>query len=270
MSFNVNDFNNQPLPINRTIGYADPTTDTPFEAVGDEYLNLNTGTWFKASGKEGNAFLWTAYIETTGDPDSVVTYDSSGNVANVIVPSGSVVGNSGQGVDAIELIAGSGIDLALGANSITVSAQVAGSPKSWTPAVAFSPTQGTVTYNSRAGSIYYVQSFGSVWQVYVTAWVSFSISGSTGNLSITGLPLALQGIGTGTNCTSLGTAVGISAPASILGSVQVGYTTSVSSPTPLEIVYFTSAGTLTSLTAANVGANTTLQFSFMAITTTAP
>ena len=140
--------------------------------------------------------------------------------------------------------------------------------QSWTPIITFS--SGGATYAAQAGSIYYGQSFGNLWQVYVTALVTITPSGASGNVLVTGLPLALTAIGSALNCTPLGNATNISAPASILGSLQVGYTTSASAPTPLQIVYFTSAGVQTALAAGNIGASATIQFSFTALTTTAP
>lgn len=147
----------------------------------------------------------------------------------------------------------------------------------FTPTITFSTTQGTVTYTLQSGTIRYMgadyqssnASLGT-WTALISASVSFTVTGAAGNVSVSGIPLALPS-GSGTaRAATLSIAIGIDSPANSQGNASSLVTYPSNNPISAQIVYYSKTGALVNVTSANLVGSVTIGIMQFVSTTTPP
>lgn len=148
----------------------------------------------------------------------------------------------------------------------------------FTPSVVFSGTQGTVTYTKQSGSLMFqnriVQQNGTpygVWYVIIATTIVFTFTGSTGNVSVINVPLAIPSSEVLENRIAvLKDSSGITAPANATGQPSSQVTYPSTSPLTMNLVYKNNSGNYSPLTVANLSGTVTIGISHEVITSTPP
>lgn len=147
---------------------------------------------------------------------------------------------------------------------------------SWTPTITFTIAAGTVTYTTRQGLIQYETAQFTPAGVFlgylvnVTTNIVFTITGNTGNLTITGLPLVLTSQSPGSRQAALGASIGID----VGGTAQASPSTLVAypstSPVTMQVQFINNSGNLTPVDNTMLAGTITLGVSHKMLTSTPP
>lgn len=137
----------------------------------------------------------------------------------------------------------------------------------FTPTIVFSATQGTVTYTTQTGSIRYLgaeyanssASLGT-WLALISATVTFTFSGSAGNVSVAGIPLGLPTptVALTPRSAPLSSAVGIDPPTNSQGAPSSQITYPATAPLSAEIIYYSNTGSSINVNAASLTGTVTI------------
>ena len=147
---------------------------------------------------------------------------------------------------------------------------------SWTPTITFTTAAGTVTYTTRQGSIFYETAEFSPdgvflgYLVNVTTNIVFTITGNTGNLTITGLPLVLTSQSPGSRQAALGACIGINIGTTAQAPPSTLVTYPATSPVTMQVQFINNTGVLAPVTNTMLSGTITVGVSHKMLTSTPP